>query len=167
MAGFLRFVAEPDEVGLRGALFLVNVIGEPVEFAFTRADIPGSSLWRQGETRKRAVAMLCRTLFGAPQRTPDLLFALASEFPARVLSEELEVLIPLARVAPSGDAAIHDAQHGPPEQHGNIVDLYWSGITPEPGSPARDLVEAFIGRGSLMEIFERAAHGLDEAYASA
>src|SRR6266542_2301820 len=62
LAGYLRFVDEPDARGIRAALFFVNGRGEPVEFSFSRIDVPASFLWRAGEARRQAITALAKSL---------------------------------------------------------------------------------------------------------
>ncbi len=84
-AGYLRFVEEPDGRGVRGALFIMSTRGEPLEFTFSRIDLPSSVLWNASQARRHAVSSLMKALFGAANRVPDLLLALAEEIPEREL----------------------------------------------------------------------------------
>ncbi|MDP9340680.1 MAG: hypothetical protein M3Q23_00950 [Actinomycetota bacterium] len=163
LAGYLRFVDE-GAGGLRGALFLVNGRGEPVEFCFSRVDVPASSLWRASEARRQAVRALCLPLFTACPREPLLLLARAEEVPPPVFAEDLEVLVPLCRVA-DGAAAAHAASEWA-EELNDALHVFWVAAPPAPDSPVRVLLDALRGRGLMLEPFERAARGIDEAFAS-
>ena len=162
LAGFLRFEEEPGGKGIRAALFLITSRGEPIEFSFTRVSLGRSFLWRSGEDRRHAVAALAKALFEAVSNQPALLLALADETPPRVFTEDLEVQVPLCRVA-SQDATVHAAT-----EHLELItdttNLFWVGGPPGPESPARLLLETLKGKQLLTEPFERAAVGLREAY---
>jgi len=162
LAAYLRFVEEPSARGLRGALFFVNARGEPLEFSFSRVDYPAPFLWRPDEARRKAVAMLARTLFAGTPRQPLLLLAQAEEVPPGVLEDDLEVQVPTCRVATAGPGSLGleeslevltDAQH-----------VFWVGAPPATESPARQLFDALRARNLLTEPFARAAVGLEEAY---
>lgn len=163
LIGFLRFIEEEGGRGLRAALFLVNSRGEPLDFSFARVDVHASFLWRQGEAHRLAVASLARTLFIAAANVPQLLVTLAVEVPPAVFTEDMGVAIPLCRVAEASALAYGAAEsieELPDAQH-----IFWVGVPPEPDSVARCLLDALVARQGLLEPFERAARGLQEAYA--
>ena len=162
LAGYLRFEEEPGGNGIRAALFLINSRGEPVEFSFTRINVSRSFLWRSGDLLRHAVGALSKALFEASTRKPTLLLALAEEVPPRVFTEDLAVNIPFCRVTSPG-ATIH-AVNELPELISDAINLFWIGGPPEPGSPARLLLEALQVRQLLTEPFERASIGLRETY---
>lgn len=162
LAGYLRFVEEPDARGIRAALFYVNSRGEPVNFSFSRIDMPASFLWRPGERRKRAVTELAKALFIASAKIPTFLLVLAEEAPPRVFMEDLVVEVPLCRVAGDG-TTVHMSKESQ-EVLAEKVHLFWVGEQPLPESPARRLLEALHSRKLLIEPFERAAIGLEEAF---
>src|SRR5215218_9578947 len=89
LAGYLRFVGEENGRGIRAALFLVNARGKPIDFAFSRIDVPASFLWRAGEARRHAVASLAAILFQACPKAPALLLALADEVHPNLFTEDL------------------------------------------------------------------------------
>lgn len=163
LAGYLRFVEEAEAKGIRGALFCVNGRGEPIDFSFSRIDVASSFLWRSGDARRHAVAALCIALFTASSVQPTLLLALADEVPPRVFAEDLEVQLPLCRVAGPG-ATTHSTGEFP-ESLGEALHLFWVCDPPIPESPARRLLDALNGRQLATEPFERAAAGLEEAFA--
>src|SRR5579871_2239560 len=125
LAAYVKLVDEPNTRGIRAALFCITARGEPVDFTFTRIDLPSAVLWRAGEQRRQAVAALCKALFTAAARTPGLLLMLADEVPARVLIEHLEVRIPACRVARgSPQPPVAQEVH---ESLGDTLHLYWIG----------------------------------------
>jgi hypothetical protein len=164
LIGYLRFVEEDGGRGMRGALFLVNSRGEPMDFSFARVDVHASFLWRPGESRRQAVVALSRTLFTAATHVPHLLVALAEEVPAAVFIDDLAVSIPLCRLA--GPTALAYASTESLEELPGAQHLFWVGPPPEAESNARGLLDALVARQGLVEPFERASLGLQEAYAS-
>lgn len=161
-AAYLRFAEEVDGKGVRGALFFINAGGEPIDFSFCRIDVPSSFLWRSGQARQHAVGALIKSLFGASPREPALLLVLADEVSPRVFTEELEVLVPLCRVA--GDGPNIQASGERLELLTDAIHLFWVGEEPGPQSAARRILDALQARNLLMEPFTRAAVGIEEAF---
>jgi len=162
LAGYLRFVDEPSARGIRAALFYVNERSEPVDFSFTRVDMPASFLWRASDKRRRAVTELAKALFNASPVTPTILLALADEIPPRVFTEDLAVSVPFCQIAREGTAArITNASQ---ELLAEMGHLFWVNEQPARESQAARLLEALHGRQLLTEPFERAAIGLEEAF---
>ena len=162
LAGFLRFVSEENGRGIRGALFLVNARGEPIDFAFSRIDIPASFLWRAGEARRHAVANLAAVLFQACPKAPSVLLALADEVNPRLFTEDLVVEVPLCRVA-EGDTVPYSVDESV-EALSSTLHLFWVGQTPDDTSTARRVLSALQSRQLTTEPFERAANGIEEAF---
>ena len=163
LAGYLMFVEEPDSKGIRGALFCVNGRGEPVDFSFSRIDVASSFLWRAGDARRHAITALSKALFTASSVQPTLLLSLADEVPPRVFTEDIEVHLPLCRVAAPG--AIAHSVNESAESLGEALHLFWVGEPPEPDSAARRLLDALNARQLATEPFERSAAGVEEAFA--
>ena len=161
LAGFLRFEEETHGNGIRAALFLITSRGEPIEFSFTRIDVSGSFLWRSGEARRSAVAALAKTLFESNAKRPTVLLSLAEEVPPHVFTEDLEVQIPICRLASPSTTV--QASSESLEVITDTINLFWVGGQPESDSPAQELIEALRGRQLLTEPFERASVGLSEA----
>jgi hypothetical protein len=164
VAGYLRFIGEPDGKGIRGALFMVSSRGEPLDFSFTRIDVLSSFLWRAGESRRQAITSLTKALFQAATRAPTVILALADEVPPRVFTEDIEIGIPLCRVITSETAV--QAASEEKERLSDSVDLFWVNGRPLPESPARSLIDALYGRHLLTEPFERASRGIQEVFNS-
>ena len=162
LAGYLRFVSEEDGHGIRGALFLVDARGEPVDFAFSRIDVPGSFLWRTGEAKRHAIASLATVLFQACPKTPSVLLALSDEVHPRLFTEDLVVEVPLCRVA-EGDSVPYAIDESV-ETLTITLHLFWVGHTPNDASAARQVLNALRARQLVTEPFERAAKGLEEAF---
>ena len=72
---------EEEGSGVRAALLVTNCHGEPLEFCYTRVDLPSGALWGLDAAYRRAVAVLALALFDAVQHAPDLALVLAEEAP--------------------------------------------------------------------------------------
>ena len=162
VAGYLRFVTEQQGNGIQGALFLVNARGEPVDFAFSRIDVPGSFLWRNGESKRRSIASLAAVLFQACPKTPSVLFCLAEEVDPRIFGDDLYVEIPLCRVTETGNSPYATSESMEALTDG--LHLFWVTQSPLAESPARQMVSALQGRQLITEPFERTIQGLEEAF---
>ena len=162
LAGYLRFVSEEDGRGMRAALFLVNARGEPIDFTFSRIDVSASFLWRTGDAKRNAVSRLAATLFEACPRVPSLLIALSSEVHPRVFTEDLLLDVPICRVSDTGDVprALSETE----ESLNGQVHLFWVAKPPEGNAPARRVLESLQSGQMLLEPFDRAARGLEEAF---
>ena len=164
VAGFLRFIDEPDGRGIRGALFIMSARGEPIEFVFTRIDVRSGVLWRPGHARSRAVSVLTKALFESSCNRTDVVFTLAEETPPAVFSENIRPEIPLCRVASQDSVAVASSEAAQPLSESLM--LYWiSGLPPSDSVTART-VELLQQRQLLIEPFERAALGIQEAFNS-
>ena len=163
--GYLRFITEESSEGVRGALFVVNGRGEPVDFSFSRVTMQASFLWRAGDAQRHALRALCATLFSACSKELSLLLARVEEVPALLFTEDLEVHVTTARVS-AQLAQVHAASEVQ-EDMGSELHVYWVRSAPPAKSPARELVDALIKRGLFLEPFERASLGIQVAYSVA
>lgn len=165
-AGFLRVLPADEDHSYLGALFLVNARGEPVEFAYSRLDVQRRFLWRRDALDRYAARRLAASLFDVCPRVPTLLLCLTDEVPAEVLTEDLEVSIPAARVA-GENALVGQARGEEREVLGRDqggVQVFWLNTPPAEDAPARRLVVQLAARGLLLEPFDRAEVGLKEVY---
>ena len=96
---------------------------------------------------RRAVAVLALSLFDAVKHAPDLALVLAEEAPPDLFASGPPVRYSVGLV---------DSAEGPGRSH-------WLG--PGPDSQLAALLELLSARGRLLEPFERAVSGLEEAYA--
>lgn len=163
--GYLKIEPVTNGSGYLGALFLLNARGEPLEFTYNRIDTPQTFLWRQDDLRRHAARKLTASLFSLCPRTPRLLLCLAKEVGSELFCQDIQVSIPVCRLAPnrgalpSADAEIKDVV-----QASESVHAFWF-----PGKPAEDSIELRLlqlvaVRGLLLEPFERASLGLQEVY---
>lgn len=162
LAGFLRFISGSTERTIYGALFLVNARGEPIDFTYAEVDVAASFLWRAGEARRNALASLSVALFETCPRTPSVLLGLADEIPAPLFSEDIRVDVPVCLVA--DDAGLASRTGLDAEPASMSLHIFWVGASPEPGTDAQAVFESLRGRRLLIEPFERAALGIEEAH---
>ena len=173
-AAFLRLLpVRPggESPGRGGALFQVNARGAPVEFTYNRLALPAGALWRPEQLEREAAKALTTSLFEAARRTPLVVLCLASEIDPALFAEDLEVQIPVCRVAvATGGQDGGAAGAGPSElvvSDDVTAHLFWRPALPSAESPPRRLVSTLAARGLLLEPFERALAGFDEALAGA
>ena len=165
-AAFLRIVHGRTEAERRGALFQINARGEPVEFTFNLVELPSSALWRPEDLERQAVKSLTTSLFEGAKRTPLLLLCRATEVAPSLFGEDLEVQIFVCRIATADDALVPDPGEAAEERRSGeqVVHLFWRPEVPGSESPPRRLVATLAARGLLLEPFERALAGLEEAF---
>lgn len=164
-AAFLTIEATGDGTGYRGALFLVNARGEPVEFAYNRVELPETSLWRRTDLRRHAERTLATSLFTVCARTPRLLFCLAEEIDSELFCQDVRVEIPVARIAsPLAAAAYAAGEVEEAVDEPEPLRLFWFPAAPAPDSAEGRLFSRLRTRSLLLEPFERAATGLREVY---
>ena len=167
-AAYLRFIDEPDGKGIRGALFIMSPRGDPLEFSFSRVDVHTGVLWRTGQARSRALASLTKALLESANRVPEVVLALANETPVEVFSENLDVQVSLCRVAardtePAGTEPVGTEEV---QRLSDLISLLWVNGPPEVGGASAKMVEVLASRQLLLEPFERAALGMQEAFES-
>lgn len=164
-AGYLKIEPAAGGSGYLGALLLINARGEPVEFTYNRIDTPNTFLWRQDDLRRHAARKLAASLFSLCPRTPRLLLCLAKEVGSELLGQDLQMSIPVCRIAPAIEAIPYSEAETKDTVHASEpVHVFWF-----PGRPAEDAIELRLLRlltahGLLLEPFERASIGLREVY---
>jgi hypothetical protein len=162
---YLKIEPAAGGSGYLGGLFLINARGEPVEFTYNRIDTPNTFLWRQDDLRRHAARKLTASLFSLCPRTPRLLLCLAQEVGSELFCQDLQVSIPVCRIAPANETV-----SSPSEETKDTlavsepIQVFWF-----PGKPAEDslelrLLHLLATRGILREPFERASIGLREVY---
>lgn len=163
LAAYLRI--EKYSSGYMGALFLINVLGEPQEFTYSRVETHHTFLWRPEDIRRHAARQLAASLFSLCPLTPRLLLCLATEADSDLFCRDIQLSIPVCRVAPQMQATARAAQESVEEaQADGPLHLFWFPDRPGEGSSQRKLVDQLISRRLLVEPFERAATGLREVY---
>jgi hypothetical protein len=163
-AAFLRLI-EVDGRELRGALFAMTWRGEPVEFTFSKADLPDPFLWRPGDLERQAVLGLLSALFEAVTATPTLLLCLSSEVPVEVLQRDLVIGIPTVRIAPAGTRLALAGPEEPETTEGDDpIDVAWYPGRPDEQHPARVLFDRLAESGLLREPFDRMRDAMSEVF---
>jgi hypothetical protein len=163
--GYLKIEPVAGGPGYLGALFLLNARGEPLEFTYNRIDTPQTFLWRQDDLRRHAARKLTASLFSLCPRTPRLLLCLAKEVGSELFCQDLQVSIPVCRIAPASEAiSSADVETRDIVSASEPLQVFWF-----PGKPAEDSIELRLlrllaSRGLLLEPFERASIGLREVY---
>ncbi len=149
---YLRILESGNGVAvrIRGALFVADGRGDPLEFCFTQVEAVAGALWDPGRAYRRTVVALVKALFEAASHQPDLVLALAEELPTEIFAADIDVLVPVCLVGDPGS---------------DLVPLHWIGGEPEAGSLLSSLVESLRSRELLLEPLWRAAQGLEEAFA--
>ncbi|MCL5103295.1 MAG: hypothetical protein M1133_04170 [Armatimonadetes bacterium] len=152
LVGYLKFL--PRAVGnIRlGALFIMDALGEPVEFTYARIRAPKTLLWRPADLNDYCVRSMCVSMFDTCPVSPLLILCLANEVGPDVFTKHISVSLPVGRLSESGT---------PSE-----VAVDWA-IPPEADLPAKRLFDTLAARGLLMEPFERVETGLREVYSDA
>ena len=160
---YLRFVQESEGRGLRGCMFVVSLQGDPLEFCCTRVDLPTGPLWNLDLALRRAVAELTKALFQASSHRPGAVFCLSAETPKEVFSQDIDAQVPVCRVSvgPRGNSSGSTSGSG----ERRSVSLCWQNEPAPAGSGDSPLSRYLASRDRLMEPFERAGLGLEEAFA--
>jgi len=165
IAGYLKIQPAQEESGYLAALFLINARGEPIEFTYNRIETPHTFLWRQEDIRRHATKKLTASLLSLCPKIPRLMFCLAEEIGSELFCQDIQLSIPVCRIAP----AIKAIPYAATEIQDTIeaegpMNLFW-----HPGRPADDAIELKLlheltVHGLLTEPFERALVGLREVY---
>jgi hypothetical protein len=160
LAAYLRVLrAFGDESETRGALLVVNAIGEPVEFCCAALQPPTSALWRPEDLRRRAAAALTRALFEECGSQPRLLLGLAAEIDSVLFRVDVRPGIATCRVVPGNPVDITEGEMAT-DQGPRLI---WVDERPGRDSPERQLLNRLINNDLLAEPFIRAEAALAES----
>jgi hypothetical protein len=162
---YLKIAPLPQNAGYLGALFLINARGEPVEFTYNRIDTPQSFLWRQEDLHRHAARKLTASLFSLCPRTPRLLLCLAKEVGSELFCQDIQVSIPVCRLAPTSEiASPAEAEALDTVSASEPLHAFWFPGKPAEGAIELRLLQLLAARGILLEPFARASLGLQEVY---
>ena len=166
-AGYLK-IDTPDEGRIfRGALFLVNARGEPLEFTYNKIETPSSFLWRQDDIRRHSTRRLVTSLFDTCKKTPKFLICMANEIGHELFCNEIHLAIPVCRVGSSLQSISHSSQEIEATlEEPEPLHLFWFPEQPGTESLEHRLLSRLSSTGLLLEPFERALAGLREVYSS-
>ena len=163
--GYLKIEPFATDQGYRGAFFLINARGEPIEFTYNRIETPHTFLWRQDDTRRHAARKLTASLLSLCPRTPSLILCLAGEIGSELFCQDIHISLPVCRIAPALQPVSSAGAEIPESLDASEpMNLFWY-----PGKPLEDSLESklmheLIYRGLLTEPFDRAFLGLQEVY---
>ena len=148
---WLRFVAEEEGDGIRGALFETSSLGDPLSFSFTRAGLSAQSSSHSDtvDRRQAAVFSLIKSLLRSATGSPTLILGLADEIPPWIVNEALRVRLPFCRVNFGNESAPH---------------LVWAAEPPQEGTGAHQALDRIMRRDDPFEAFTRAANCLSKAF---
>jgi hypothetical protein len=167
-AGFLKIEPSGTGAGYRGALFVMNVRGEPLEFAYNQVETPDTFLWRPLDLRRHAERKLTASLFTICGRVPRLILCLAGEVGSELFCQDLRVSVPVGRLGRPLEAVSYSAGETEEEVEQpeplEPLHVFWCTEPPAPGTVERRLLDHLSVHGLLLEPFERAATGLQEVY---
>ena len=159
---YLRFVKEAESKGIRGCMFVISQQGDPLEFCFTRVDLPSGALWNHGLAVRRAVAELTKALFQAVRFQPDVVFCLSFETPQEVFAEDIDAQVPVCCVSSGADGDLPESVSD--LRKGKSVSFRWQKELDPGDSRAGPVSQYLESRDRLLEPFERAGLGLEEAF---
>jgi hypothetical protein len=165
LATFLRVERSGRGSTYLGALFTINVRGEPIELVYNALETPHPLLWRPTDLRRHAERRLIASLLGTAESEPSLLFCLADEVGVELFSQDIQVRVVVGRVERSsspGEAT--DSGAGTLPAVPDAMHVFWQPGPPAEESPERTLFEQLGARGLLLEPFDRAADALREVY---
>ena len=164
-AAFLTIRSLAASHGYEGALFLMNALGEPLEFTYSRVETPHPFLWRKEDIRRHAHRRLTASLLSACPAIPKVILCLAEEVGSELLCQDIEVSIPVCRIAPgSAVVSVAAAETQEASREEDSMNLFWFPRPPDDAAIERRLVQELARRGLLAEPFDRAKKGLDEVY---
>jgi hypothetical protein len=165
IAGYLKIETSSTGSGYLGALFLINARGEPIEFTYNRIETPHTFLWRQANIRRHAERKLTASLLLVCPRIPRILLCLAEEVGSELFCQDIQLSIPVCRIAPAMRAtAFSDQETQEATEAVEPMHLFWFPASPQHDSIERRLLHELTSRGLLVEPFDRAAIGLKEVY---
>ena len=150
---WLRFIEESDGKGIQAALLETSASGEPLEFSFTRAEIPAS------DKHHCVISSLAKSLFKSSIHSPALMLALADEVPSNLFSGKMRIEIPFCRVSSAKLSPTSSSDNGSRQQ------LSWVNRRVAESSQTRQVLDEILKPGEPFEPFERVARGLAEAFA--
>ena len=162
-AAYLKIVI--DTSGYRGALFLINGRGEPMEFTYTHTEIPNTFLWRKADIHRHATRQIATSLLSKCSQPPKLIFCLAEEVDSELFCQDITVSIPVCRIAPATSSVSFTRDET--KEVINALEpkqLFWFTKPPTKDSIEYRLFQRLISSGLLQEPFERAETGLREVY---
>ncbi|MBS3937131.1 MAG: hypothetical protein KGZ50_00980 [Peptococcaceae bacterium] len=163
IAGYLAIQPVKEGSGYLAALFLINARGEPIEFTYNRIETPHTFLWRQEDLKRHAVKNVTMSLLSLCPKVPCLLFCRAEEVGSELFGQDIQLSIPVCRIAPAIKPLLYSATEvQEPIEAEEPLNLFWYPGKPPEDSTEVKLLHELLSRGLLIEPFERALTGLRE-----
>ena len=164
-AGFLKIDHSPAGTHYAGGLLLINALGEPIEFTYSRIDVPYETLWRQSDARRFAARRLAVSLLSLCAKVPIVLLCLDDEVERDLFASEVQLSIPVCIVTPAAEDGPPAGISGlDPSETTRAAGLFWISAPPAEASRAAQLMRELALRSLVLEPFERATRGLREVY---
>ncbi len=165
IAGYLKIQPIGDASGYLAALFLINARGEPIEFTYNRVETPHTFLWRQVDIRRHAIRKITASLLSLSPRIPRLILCLAEEVGSELFCQDIQLSVPVCRIAPAIKALPYSASEIQDRIEGEgPMNLFWYPERPSDDSIELKLLHTLSTKGLLTEPFERALIGLKEVH---
>ncbi len=161
-AGFLK-MESPGKSEFRGALFLINAYGDPIEFNYNGIELPYSFLWNPVQMHRQAHRRLLVSLLQLCQNIPTVLCYLSLEMDSGLFREDIRCSIPVCGIpvsSPSPDKTNRRSVPG----YNPFQDFEWIPAVPDKSSREMMLVDQLVRRDLILEPFERASIGLQEIF---
>ena len=146
-AGFIVVVSSPHHTSVQGALFQINVRGQPIEFSYGQVILPDPFLWKADDLHRAGVQRLIVAMCQAASQEPTLLMFQRQDLPDGLFRSEIQTTTSVCVLAPTAGSA----------DGGDSDGVEW--IVPSTAAAQRLLTE-LTNRQLLHEPFERARTGL-------
>jgi hypothetical protein len=168
-AGFLKLEVVADEratVSAVAGLLVINARGEPLEFAFNRAELRHRELWGERLARGHLQRRLVTSLLSVSSYDPRLLACLEDEIDTDLFGSELRVEVPIVRFGAfvPGNRVVDHLTGEVLDESAPLIPCTWQPAPPSDDTAAHRLFERLGAHGLLLEPFERASLGLREVY---
>ena len=128
-----------------------------MSFCFTRADLHEPRVRRSADNPS-VVSSVAKSLVRTATTSPAIILSLVDEIPADVLAKDIGVRTPFCLIKVGSSLTDTDSD-------GGSFEFLWVSEQPIEGSFPRQLLSRMMRQNNRLEPFERAAAGLEEAFA--
>lgn len=163
LAAYLRIIPFEEGGGFDGAFFVINALGEPAEFCYSRIETPRTVLWSRPALKRRVDYELTSALLKVCSSSPILVLARAEETDPELFGEDIRTPVKTGRVASSlATVAMNERDAIEDGAGSDGLQVVWTDGLPADGSPEKALFARLVSTGLLTEPFERIEAGLAE-----